>query len=171
MTKDDLNNDEYNLFYQSYIQRTGSLDLYEGLKVNGNNTIDFFEGVPEDKLNVRYAEGKWTIKEILQHLIDTERIFGYRALCISRGDQTLFPGFDHEAYVVNCDANDRSMHDLVNEYKAVRLSTLMLFNSFSADMLLKMGIASNNSLSVRACGFIIIGHEMHHCQIIKEKYL
>ena len=114
---------------------------------------------------------KWTIKEIIQHIIDTERIFTYRALCIARKDKSLFPGYDQDDYAVNSEANNRSMISLMNEYKSVRLSSIILFESFSSEMLKRIGIASNSNLSPRAVAFITIGHENHHCEIIKERYL
>jgi hypothetical protein len=171
MTKDDLTKSEYNPYYQTYIEKAGSVTLHEGLKSNGDATITFLESIPEDKLEYRYEAGKWTIKEIIQHLIDTERVFTYRALCIARQDKTLFPGYDQDEYVVTSDANRRSIHSLMNEYKAVRLASIILFESLTEDMMTQIGLASNSSLSPRAVAFITIGHENHHCEIIKERYL
>ncbi|MFD2917742.1 DinB family protein [Psychroserpens luteus] len=171
MTKEDLAIDEYNPYYQQYIQKAGDATISEGLKENGDATIAFLESIPEEKLEYRYEEGKWTIKEIIQHLIDTERVFTYRALCIARKDKTLFPGYDQDEYAVNCEANNRSMYSLMNEYKTVRLASIILFESFSSEMLKQIGIASNSNLSPRAVVFITIGHENHHCEIIKERYL
>ena len=171
MTKEDLSNDEYNPYYQSYIKKAGSYSLQEGLQDNGDATIAFLESIPEDKLEYRYAEGKWSIKEIIQHLIDTERVFTYRALAIARNDKSLFPGYDQDVYAEISEADARSMFDLMNEYKAVRLASIILFESFSEAMLTRIGIASNSNLSPRAVAFITIGHENHHCEIIKERYL
>nr|WP_321235395.1 DinB family protein [uncultured Psychroserpens sp.] len=171
MTKEDLSKSEYNPYYETYIEKAGALALYEGLKTNGDLTIAFLESIPEDKLEYRYEAGKWTVKEIIQHLIDTERVFMYRALCIARQDKTLFPGYDQDAYAASCEANQRSMYSLMNEYKAVRLASIILFESFTKEMLTQIGIASNSNLSPRAVAFIIIGHENHHCDVIKERYL
>jgi hypothetical protein len=171
MTKDDLSVDEYNPYYEQYIKKAGDVSISEGLKDNGDVTIAFLESISEEKLEFRYAEGKWTIKEIIQHIIDTERVFTYRALCIARKDKTLFPGYDQDEYAVNSEANNRSMFSLMNEYKAVRLASIILFESFSAEMLKRVGVASNSNLSPRAVAFITIGHENHHCEIIKERYL
>ncbi|OUR90678.1 damage-inducible protein DinB [Flavobacteriales bacterium 34_180_T64] len=171
MKRSDLNSNEYNPYYDTYISKSGTQDLNELLGSNHIKFIDFFESIPIDKHEFRYEEGKWTIKEIIQHLIDTERVFAYRALCIARQDRTLFPGFDQDAYVLSCDANSRTMTELISEYKALRITTIIMFNSFSDEMLLEVGIASNSNLSVRAAGFIIIGHENHHSQVIKERYL
>ena len=171
MTKDDLLKDEYNPYYQQYILKAGGATILEGLKTNGNITVSFLESIPVEKLEYRYDKGKWTIKEVVQHLIDTERVFTYRALCIAREDKTLFPGYDQDQYVASSEANGRSLDALLREYKALRLTSSALFESFSEDMLRRIGIASNSNLTPRAVAFIIIGHENHHCEIIKERYL
>jgi uncharacterized damage-inducible protein DinB len=124
-----------------------------------------------DKFDYRYAEGKWTIKEIIQHIIDTERIFSYRALRISRNDKTPLPGFEENDYVDNTDANKRGLQELLTELSAVRHATLLLFKSFSEEQLARIGIASENEISVRAIGFIIIGHQKHHQKVFEERYL
>jgi hypothetical protein len=124
-----------------------------------------------DKFDFRYAEGKWTIKEIIQHVIDTERIFSYRALRISRNDKTPLPGFDENEYVINTDANNRHLQSLLTELSLVRQSTIALFKSFTPMQLERLGVASNNDISVRAIGFILIGHQKHHQKIFMERYL
>ena len=171
MTREDVLKDEYNPYYQQYILKSGNATILEGLKANGDKTISFLETIPQDKLEYQYEEGKWTIKEIIQHLIDTERIFTFRALCIAREDKTLFPGFDQDEYVVTSKANHRLISDLLQEYKALRLASINLFEGFSQEMLRCVGIASNSNLTPRAVAFIIVGHENHHCEIIKERYL
>jgi hypothetical protein len=124
-----------------------------------------------DKFDYRYAEGKWTIKEIIQHIIDTERIFAYRALRISRNDQTPLPGFDENDFANNTAAQTRGLQDLLTEFSAVRHSNLLLFKSFSDEQLLQVGIASEHSISVRAIGFILIGHQKYHQKVFEERYL
>jgi uncharacterized damage-inducible protein DinB len=124
-----------------------------------------------DKFDYRYAEGKWTIKDVIQHIIDAERIFGYRALRISRNDQTPLPGFEENDYVENTDANSRSIQGLLTELSALRHSNLLMFKSFTEKQLTRMGIASNHSISVRALGFLIIGHQKHHQKVFQERYL
>ena len=124
-----------------------------------------------DKFDYRYAEGKWTIKEIIQHIIDTERILAYRALRISRNDSTPLPGFDENNYANNTAANTRSLQDLLTELSAVRHSNLLLFKSFSKEQLLSRGIASDQPISVRAIGFMLIGHQKHHQKVFAERYL
>ncbi|MFC4721940.1 DinB family protein [Geojedonia litorea] len=171
MTKDNLKPGEFNPYYGTYIDKTAGLDLKSGLKVGGKRTINFLKSISNEKLEYRYAKGKWTIKEIIQHLIDAERVFAYRALRIAREDQTPLPGFEQDDYVLPSKANNRSLDQLLNEYAAVRQATVTLFDSFSDEMLIQLGTASNSPISVRAIGFIIIGHEIHHCDVIKERYL
>lgn len=170
MTKVDLKPNEFNAYYGTYINKTEGLSLIDDLKSAGEKTISFFENIPLDKLEYRYAEDKWTIKEIIQHLMDAERIFTYRALRIARKDQTPLPGFEQDDYILPSEANKRSIEDLIHEFKAIKSSTVTLFDSFSDEMLLSLGKASNSPISVRAIGFIIMGHEIHHCDVIKERY-
>lgn len=171
MTSKDLQKNEYNPYYQNYINQVNDLSLQEGMKSNFERIMIFLDSIPEDKYDYSYEEDKWTIKEMLQHIIDTERVFAYRALCIARNDNSLFPGFDQDAYVVSSKANQRKFESLLNEYKLVKHSTIALFDSFTDEMLLRIGTASSSSISVRALGFIIMGHENHHCKIISERYL
>lgn len=171
MTAKDLTIHEYNPFYQTYINKAQNVELKQGLRESFAYVFEFLNAIPEHKLEFGYAENKWTIKEVIQHVIDAERIFSYRALRIARQDQTPLPGFEENNYVPASFANNRSRAELLADYKAVRQATLSLFDSFSNDMLLQMGTASNSPISVRALGFIMIGHENHHCQIIKERYL
>ena len=171
MNRHDLGSGEYNAYYGTYIDKTGELTLKGDLRDLGKKTILFLEHISKDKLEFRYADGKWTIKEIIQHLMDAERIFAYRALRIARQDKTPLPGFEQDDYVGPSQANNRSLEELINEFKAIKIATATLFDSFSEEMLLALGTASNNPISVRAIGFIIMGHEIHHCQVIKERYL
>lgn len=170
MTNADLNPKEFNAYYSTYINKTDGLSLRDDLKSSGEKTIAFLKTIPLDKLEYRYAEGKWTIKEIIQHLMDAERIFAYRALRIARKGKTPLPGFEQDDYVTPSQANKRLIEDLINEFKAIKLATVTLFDSFSDEMLLSLGTASNSPISVRAIGFIIMGHEIHHCNVIKERY-
>ncbi len=171
MIAKDISSDEYNSYYQTYLSKTNDVQLNEGLRSNMEKVISFLKSISKNKLVYRYEEGKWTIKEMLLHIIDTERIFAYRALRIARQDQTPLPGFDQDAYVPTSKANDRSLESLLDEYKTVRHATIALFDSFDDEMLIQVGSASNSPLSVRAAGYILIGHENHHCDIIRERYL
>ena len=134
-------------------------------------TLDNPNSIPNHKLEYRYAEGKWTVKELLQHLIDSERIFTYRALRFAREDSTNIPGYEHDDYIIPSRANKRTIDSLLQEYKALRASSIKLFESFDEDMLLQIGSANSSNVSVRAMGYIMIGHETHHCNVIKERYL
>ena len=127
--------------------------------------------MPEGTLLYRYAEGKWTIKEVLVHIIDDERIYAYRALRFARNDKTELPGFDQDPYAFYSNANVRSIESIIEEYEAVRMSTITLFNGFSDDVMLRSGVANNNEVTVRALGYHIAGHELHHLNILKNRYL
>lgn len=167
----DIPENEYSIFNATYINAAGEGNLCEDLEISLHDFIRFVQDIPMDKFDYHYAEGKWTIKEIIQHIIDTERIFAYRALRISRNDITPLPGFDENDYASNTNANERHLQSLLTELSIVRQSTLALFKSFSEEQLKRIGIASNNEISVRAIGFIIIGHQKHHQKVYKERYL
>ena len=171
MKSNQLPINEYADFYKSYIQSLEDVELIEELEICLHEFIKFVQNIPMDKFDYRYEVGKWTIKEIIQHLIDSERVFSYRALRISRNDKTPLPGFNENEYVDNSNGNDRNLQGLLTELAVVRQATLSLFNSFSQEQLTKIGIASNNEVSVRAIGFIIIGHQKHHQKIFAERYL
>lgn len=141
------------------------------LKAQIKITKDFILSLPEEKFEYRYAENKWTIKELLLHVIDTERIFCYRALRIARKDTTEHPGFDENLFAANSGADKRKIKDILKEYEAVRKATLLLFNGFERKALSRKGISNGKPLSVRAAAYMIAGHELHHIAIIKERYL
>lgn len=162
---------EYAEYFFPYVSVLGDVTLIEELEISLHEFIRFVQNIPMDKFDYRYAEDKWTIKEIIQHVIDTERIFAYRALRISRNDQTPLPGFDENEYSNNTEANRRGLQDLLTELSAVRHSNIFLFKSFSEEQLQRTGIASNAGISVRAIGFIMIGHQKHHQNIFEERYL
>ncbi|HEX8719296.1 MAG TPA: DinB family protein [Pyrinomonadaceae bacterium] len=134
-------------------------------------TTAFVLSLPEEKLTFRYAEGKWTVKEILAHVIDDERIYAYRALRFARGDRTELPGFEQDYYAINSGANRRTAESLLGEFAAVRRSTVALFDSFDDEALLRSGVADGNRATVRALAYHIAGHELRHVRIIKERYL
>ncbi|HET7112992.1 MAG TPA: DinB family protein [Pyrinomonadaceae bacterium] len=145
--------------------------ILKHLDDNLRTTTQLMRSLPEEKLTYRYAEGKWTIKEILAHHIDDERIYAYRALRFARNDQTDLPGFEQDDYTIESGANERSLDDLLEDFAAVRKSTITLFNSFEDRVLKRSGVASGNVMSVRAIAYHIAGHELHHLNIIKERYL
>jgi uncharacterized damage-inducible protein DinB len=129
------------------------------------------QSFPTHKHLYRYSEGKWTVKEILVHIIDDERIYGYRALRFARNDKTHLPGFDQDPFAFHSKANERTLEGIMEEYEAVRMSTITLFDSFPDDVLLRRGTANNNEVTVRALGYHIAGHELHHLNIINSLYI
>ena len=158
-------------FYHNYINQAEGDDLMKVLCKQTESFSQFLKKVPKDKRNYRYAEGKWNIKEVLQHIIDGERIFAYRALCFARKDATPLPGFEENDYAANSKAEQRKWKDLVKEFEAVRRSTEILFDSFDDKQLETAGTASGKSNYVLAIGFIIAGHANHHIKVMKERYL
>jgi uncharacterized damage-inducible protein DinB len=172
MKPSDLQPEEFAGHFATYINQVSSeYTLVEELEISIHRLIKFVQNIPLDKFDYRYAEGKWTIKDIIQHLIDAERVFAYRALRFARNDKTELPGFEENDYVHYANANQRSIQDLLSELAVVRQATLSLFKSFSKEDLLRIGIASNNPISVRALGFTIIGHQNHHQSVFEERYL
>jgi hypothetical protein len=171
MKVSDLSQTEFPAYFERYLAQVVGIDLLDALESGLTTTQSFFKAIPENKLEFRYAEGKWTPKEILLHLIDCERVFSYRALQFARADNASVSGFDENEFADNSNANTRNLENLLSEYEAVRKATLLLFKSFSDETLGRTGKSSNNVLSVRAAGFIIAGHEKHHSQIISERYL
>ena len=168
----DLNHSEYNAFYRNYLELVShDFDLIDALKNGKEKNLTFYKSIPEDKWHYAYDSGKWTILEVLQHVIDTERIFSYRALRIGRGDKTPLPGFEQDDYIKPSNANERTMHSLIDEYGLVREGTISLFSGFNAEALIETGTASDSALSTRAAGFIICGHEIHHANLIETRYL
>lgn len=172
MKLSQLSNSEYPPYYELYMSNLNSeIDLLEELEASHHYFIKFVQDIPMEKHDYRYDTGKWTIKEIIQHLIDSERIFAYRALRFSRNDKTELAGFDENQYAANCEANQRHLKDLLMEFSLVRHTTLALFKSFSEEVLLRNGIANGFSSTVRALGFVIIAHQEHHKKIFRERYL
>lgn len=166
----NINATEYPAYYEPYIQILGFNNLFNSLESSISELLQYCSRLNNQQALYKYKAGKWSIKEIIQHLIDVERIFCHRALSISRGD-TTFNSFDHNQYVVNCNADYRPLNDLLKEIEIVRRSTIQLFNSFSAAMLQKSGSIENNNITANALGFIIAGHQIHHTKIIRDKYL
>jgi uncharacterized damage-inducible protein DinB len=158
-------------FYHNYINQVLGDNLMKAFKKESPTLFQFIESIPAEKYDYRYAEGKWTIRELLQHMIDAERIFAYRALRFARKDTTPLPGFDENKYAETSKADKRSWEDLIDEFKVVRKSSEYLFGSFDEDQLYATGISNNNSIPVLALGYIVIGHPIHHMNIIKQRYL
>ncbi len=157
-------------WYHGYINQVEGNDAVAAMKKQTPVILRFFRSIPVEKINYRYVKGKWTIKEVLQHIIDTERVFSYRALCIARKEAANLPGFDENNYADNSKANKREWKEMLAELNAVRQSTEILFESFDKVQFSSVGTANNNPVSVLAIGFILIGHINHHMKVVKERY-
>lgn len=158
-------------YQRSYIDLVPEGELMRILENNASITAQLLSSLPPEKLKYRYAEGKWSIPQILVHMIDVERIFSYRILCIARGDKTPLPGFEENDYAKASNADERKFSDILEEYLNVRKATLCLLKSLDNSNLINKGIANNNPVSVLTICFMMAGHEMHHIHVIKEKYI
>ena len=158
-------------WYHNYIRLVPESDLSAAFNNEDNNLIGFFNSIPRDKHDYRYADGKWTIKEVLQHIIDAERVFAYRALRFARKDKTPLHGFDENLYADNSKAATRNWDDLMNEFTHIRKASEFFFRSLDEDQLEADGISSGSPIYVKALGYIIIGHPLHHRNILQERYL
>ena len=162
---------EYNVFYQTYISQMEGQDPMERLRAQKDEMKKFLNSISEEKSNTAYAEGKWTIKEVLNHINDVERIFTYRALTIARGDEQALPGMDQDLYQTAAQNKKRPFASYVNEFEAIRTSSIFLFDYMDEETSMRWGTASDSKVTVRALLAMTIGHTAHHLQIIKEKYL
>lgn len=158
-------------FYRNYIEQVRGEDALAVLRANLETTADFLRSIPVEKWNQAYAPGKWTLKESFIHLIDSERVFAYRALRIARNDQTPLAGFEQDDYIPYYQAEQRSPASIIKEYRSVRQATISLFENLDAAALDRSGEASGSAVTVRALAWMIAGHEQHHLNLTKEKYL
>lgn len=161
---------EHAPFYARYVDGVPDGDLLSILEAQLNQVLAFVRGLPESRGGHRYAPGKWSIREVLGHMMDTERIFAYRALRIARGDATPLAGFEENAYVAAASFDARTLADLAEEYEAVRRSTLHLFRHLDREALARAGTANNAAVTVRALAWIIAGHERHHLGLLRGAY-
>jgi hypothetical protein len=161
---------EYGEFYANYISKVPGTDVLGVLEAQRLQMLRLFSGRSERDGGFRYAAGKWTVKEVLGHITDTERIFTYRALRIGRGDETPLPGFEQDDFVRNGGFASRTLADLAEEFGAVRSASIALFRSFDEEALSRRGVASDKQVTVRALGFITAGHQIHHRMILEERY-
>src|SRR6202012_4331161 len=162
--------DEYPKFAEAYVNSVPTTNVLELLEESKYTVYNLFSTMSEEKAMHAYEDGKWTLKQVLGHMIDTERTFAYRAFCFSRNNIEL-PGFDQDIYVNNTDFNSRLIQDLADEYKVTRESTMFLYSSFSEEQLLRRGIASNSPVTVRGLVYMTAGHEQYHLKLIRERYL
>ena len=169
MTMIDIN--EIPEFYQGYVLKLEHDELIVNLETTGDDFVSLARKIPESNGEFAYDSGKWTIKEVIQHMIDTERVFAYRAMRFARMDKTDLPGFEQNDYVPASRANDRTMSELVEEFDNLRSGTINLFKSFDEPMLKAEGTANGYPFSCQAVGYIAAGHCKHHAHIIKERYV
>jgi len=158
-------------FYQGYVKKLKGGTLMENLERTGKELASLLASIPESKGEFAYAEGKWTIKEVIQHIIDAERVFSYRALRFARMDKTDLSGFEQNDYVPVSKANERPLDGLLNEFLSVRGATVSLFAGFSQEMMKSRGTANGYPFSAEAVGYITAGHCLHHTDILKDRYL
>lgn len=162
---------EFAQFYAGYVSLVPEGDLMATLTRQGKETQLLLGAVPESRGKFAYAPGKWTLKDVIGHMADAERVFSYRALRIARGDTLPLHGFNEQAWVPNAFASERTLADLLEELRAVRGATMALLRHLPANSTMRMGTASDQPVSVRAVAWIIAGHEAHHVRIIRERYL
>lgn len=162
--------EEFNPYYQNYIDTVDD-DVIDELETQATAFAEFIKAIPSEKETYSYGAGKWTVKELLGHVIDTERIMTYRAVRFSRNDKTPVPGFEEDFYVQNGHFNDRTMESMAEEFNMLRRANLHFFRSLTDEEINRQGIANENTMSVRALLFVIAGHVNHHRRILTERYL
>jgi hypothetical protein len=161
---------EYASFFQGYIDRVPDGDVLQHLERQGRATCALLAPIGEAKGAYAYAPGKWTVKRLLQHIVDGERMFAYRALCIARGEQASLPGFDENLYAANDGSDGRLLSDVIAEFAAVRVATILLFRGFDGVAWTRRGTANGRPASVRSLLWIAAGHELHHLAVLRERY-
>lgn len=161
---------EYAPYYARYIGTVPPIDIVEGMEEQKRRVQRLTTSVSGDREGFRYDDGKWSIREVIGHLTDAERVFGYRAFCISRGDATPLPAFDENHYVAASGSDARPLRSLIEEFSAVRDANLHLFRRLERDEWTRVGTANNNPVSVRALAFILVGHVNHHLNVLQERY-
>ncbi len=161
---------EYAAYYGKYIQLVPGDNVIEVLNGYGK-TVSFLRAIPPDKENFSYAPDKWTVRQVIGHIVDTERIMAYRAHRISRNDKTPLPGFDQAEFIKSGNAHRRTVKDLTDEFEAVRKANILMFKTFNDEELKRRGTASGYEVTVNGLLYIIAGHELHHLNILKERYL
>lgn len=172
MLLSDLPKNSYPEKYSNYINALDAkTNLIEGLEISLYEFVRFVQNIPLGKHDFQYAPNKWTIKDIIQHLIDSERVFSYRALRLGRNDQTALNTFDENQYAIEAAGTMRTLQSLLTELATVRQSTLLLYKTFSVEQLNQQWVNTNNEVSLAALGFVIMGHQLHHKHIIEERYL
>jgi hypothetical protein len=162
---------EYLSYYGKYIALVPDGDILATLSQQLDATLALLREIPEARGSFRYADDKWSIRELVGHLIDSERVFSYRALRFARNDRTPLPGFEQDDYIRNASFNDCTLNDLASELESVRHSTLFLLKHLNEEAWMRKGLANDSEVSVRALAFILAGHELHHRNILRDRYL
>ena len=162
--------DEFAPYYGTYITKVPDGDVVQTLNGQIAHTLGYLRAIPESKGGHRYAAGKWSVREVVGHLSDAERIFAYRALRFARGDSTPLASFDENAYVANARLDDRPLASLIDEYEAVRAATIAMFDGLFPEEWIRAGEASGKRMSVRALAWVIAGHELHHLDVLRTRY-
>ncbi|UPT65757.1 MAG: DinB family protein [Sphingobacteriales bacterium JAD_PAG50586_3] len=161
---------EYPPYFGEYYKRMEGVNPSELLAPRLDSVTSFWRSIPEEKGNYAYAEGKWTIKQVIGHITDTERIMSYRTMCIVRGEKQSLPGFEENDYAANGRHNDRTLASIINEWEAIRKSNIILFSTFNMSDVEAIGMANNYKISVTAIIHAIVAHEMHHTMVLTERY-
>ena len=162
---------EYDPYYQKYVGLVPEDEIVPALDGQTDELDKLFDGVPEEKGTFAYADGKWTLKEVLSHLIDGERMFAYRVFRIARGDKTPIEGFEQDGYIENSHANRRTFSELLNEFRLLREANVLFFKNLETGDWVRTGTANNVEVSVRSLAWIMVGHIRHHTAILRERYL
>lgn len=161
---------EYAPYFARYTRNVTEDDVLAALEAQMRDTAAMLARIDDAKASYRYAPEKWSVKEVVGHFIDAERVFAYRALAVARGEQASLPSFDENDYVRNADFDARSIGELASEYAAARAATLAMFRGFSDEAWQRRGVANNNAVTTRALAHIALGHERHHLNVLREKY-
>jgi hypothetical protein len=162
---------EFASYYSRYVDLATEDDIVAALDAQSHETATLLGGISEQQAARRYEPDKWSVKQLVGHVIDAERVFAYRALCIARGDTTPLPGFEQDPYVANAASDDRPIADLVEEFATVRKGNVMMLRALTEEAWNRVGTASDNQITVRALAFILLGHERHHVRILRDRYL
>lgn len=163
--------DQIPKYYIPYIEIVGDDSITQGLRNGLTSFMELLESLKYDHWNHSYDTGKWTVKEVIQHIIDTERIFNYRALCFARGESKELPGFNQDTYTKNSECDAKAVELIIDEFNTLRRSTISLYSTFDEQCLQRKGVANGLEVSINLLGWITIGHQLHHQKIIKERYL
>jgi uncharacterized damage-inducible protein DinB len=163
--------DEYAPYYGTYLGKVADGDIVRTLRDQIGGTVSYLRSIPASREGHRYAPGKWSIRQVVGHLSDAERVFAYRALRFARGDSTPLPGFDENEFMKRSRLDDRTLASVVDEYAAVRAASVALFDSLFAEEWSRHGTASGKEMSVRALAWVIAGHELHHLGVLKTRYV